>query len=167
MISIAVFAIVAAGISGTTMMTSRIAYGNIYENTAYMVAQGYAEQIKSIRFDEIRAALDNPAENDIPTKSLSLGSSGDLGELQKADPLIFGVPMEKQIVVDIERKGGQEKERIMRMWVTAQGRSLTNETDCWDSIEINLIFEWEAHGPSGLTKKEGAVRLVKTNVSEF
>lgn len=167
MVSIAVFAIVAAGVSSTTMMTSRITHGNIYENTAYMVAQGYAEQIKSIRFDDIRAALENPAENDIPTKSLSLGSAVDIGQLQKADPLIFGVPVEKAIVVDIERKDGQEKERIMRMWVTAQGRNLTNDTDCWDSIEIDLNFEWEVYGLSGLTKKGGVIRLVKTNVSEF
>lgn len=167
MVSVAVFAIVAAGVSSTTMMTSRIAHGNIYENTAHMVAQGYAEQIKSIRFDEIRAALDNPAENDIPTKSLSLGSAADIGQLQKADPLIFGVPVKKNIVVDIERKGGQEKERIMHMWVTAQGRNLANDADCWNSIEIDLNFEWEVYGTSGLTKKGGVVRLVKTNVSEF
>ncbi len=167
MISIAVFALVAAGVSSATMMTSRIANGNIYENTAYMVAQGYAEQIKSIRYDEIRSALDNPAENDIPTQSLSLGKGVSSEQLKKADPLIFGVPVEKDIVIDIEGEGEDEHERIMRMWVTASGRDLTEATSCWDSIEVTLDFEWEVYGTSGLTKKEGVVRLVKTNVSEY
>lgn len=167
MISIAVFAIVAAGISSTTMMTSRIAHGNIYENTAYMVAQGYAEQIKSIRFDEIRAALDNPADNDIPTQSLSLGTNAVAGQLKKADPLIFGVPVAKEVIVDLEGEGSDQRERIMNMWVTARGRDLTDATSCWDSIEVTLDFEWEVFGLNGMTRKEGVVRLVKTNVSEY
>lgn len=167
MISIAVFAIVAAGISSTTMMTNRIAYGNIYENTAYMVAQGYAEQIKSIGFDKIRAALDNPAENDIPTQSLSLGTNAAPGQLKQADPLIFGVPVAKEVVVDLEGEGEDQQARIMNMWVTARGRDLTEATSCWDSIEVTLDFEWEVFGLNGMTRKEGVVRLVKTNVSEY
>ena len=167
MISIAVFAIVAAGISSTTLMTSRIAYGNIYENTAYMVAQGYAEQIKSIRFNEIRVALDNPAEYDIPTESLSLGTNDSAGQLKKADPLIFGVPIEKDVVVDIEGEGEEQRERIMKMWITATGRDLEVATDCWDSIEITLDFEWQVAGLKGMNRKDGVVRLVKTNVSEY
>lgn len=167
MISIAIFAIVAAGISSTTIMTSRIAHGNIYENTAYMVAQGYAEQIKSIRFDQIRAALDNPAQNNIPTQSLSLGTKAVAGQLKKADPLIFGVPVAKEVIVDIEGQGEEQRERIMNMWVTASGRDLTEATSCWDSIEITLDFQWEVFGLNGMSRKDGVVRLVKTNVSEY
>lgn len=165
MISIAVFAIVAAGVSSTTMMTSRLAHENIYKNTAYMVAQSYAEQIKSIRYDVIREAFLDPVGHDIPTQSLSLGSGAGVQKMD--DPLIFGVPVQKDIVVDIEQRGEETHERIMRMWVTAKGRDLTTNTDCWDSIEIEIEFTWEVAGHAGLQNKDGVVRLVKTNVSEF
>jgi prepilin-type N-terminal cleavage/methylation domain-containing protein len=165
MISIAIFAIMAAGVAATTMMTSQIAYENIYKNTAYMVVQSYAEQIKSIRFDEIRLALENPAEHDIPTQSLSLGTENSVQKLD--DSLIFGVPIEKQIVVDIEEKDGKLSERTMRMTVTPSGQDLSSTTDCWDSIEVKLDFTWEVVGRNGTQEKDGVIRLVKTNVSEY
>ena len=167
MVSIGVFAIVAAGVTSTTMMTSRIAYSNVYENTAYMVAQGYAEQIKSIQYAVIRNALEDPVNYEIPTLSLSLGTEADAISLQKDDPLIFGVPMEKDVIVDIENRDGVEQERVMAMWLTLNGRDLNSSTDCWDAIEVTIDFQWEVFGMNGMSRQDGVVRLIKTNVSEF
>lgn len=168
MISVGILTIVAAGISSVTMMTSRIAYSNIYENTAYNIAQAYAEQIKSINFTAIRNALEDPATYDIPTESLMLGSSEETGDLKIDDPLIFGVPLEKEIVVDIEEgQSGELVERRMRMWILPTGTDLTTETSCWDAIEIALDFEWEVFDGSGLTRHSGQVKLVKTSVAEY
>ena len=167
MISVAVFAILAAGVSNTTLLTSRIAYSNVYENTAYMVAQGYAEQIKSIQHEVIRQALEDPVNFDIPTQSLSLGSGQNANQLRADDPLIFGVEMEKDVVVDLVDEDGEEVERTMQMWITATGQDLNASTDCWDAIEIAIDFQWEVFGPRGIHRQDGQVRLVKTNVSEF
>ncbi len=168
MVSIAVFALVAGGIATTTMMTSRIAYENIYENTAYMVVQAYAEQIKSISFARIEAALENPGLYDIPTETLHLGEDISGEDLKKADPLIFGVPLEKEIVVDLDRDaGGGENARTMRLWILPTGRDLGVDTSCWDSIEVTLDFEWEVVAGGMKHINEGAIRLVKTNVSEY
>jgi prepilin-type N-terminal cleavage/methylation domain-containing protein len=167
-ISVGILAIVAAGISSVTMMTSRIAYSNIYENTAYNIAQAYAEQIKSINFTSIRNALNDPVNYDIPTESLMLGTANDTGDLKVDDPLIFGVPLEKEVVVDIEEDdSGAFTERRMRMWVLPTGKDLNNATDCWDAIEITLDFEWEVFDGRSLRRHSGQVKLVKTNVTEY
>lgn len=168
MISAGILTIVAAGISSVTMMTSKIAYSNIYENTAYNIAQAYAEQIKSINYTAIRNALEDPVQYNIPTESLMLGSSEAVGDLKKDDPLIFGVPLEKEIVVDIEEKeGGDLVERRMKMWILPTGTDLTQGTSCWDAIEIALDFEWEVFDGSGVTRHTGQVKLVKTSVAEY
>lgn len=167
-IAAGILAIVGAGISSVTMLTSKIAYSNIYENTAYNVVQAYAEQIKSINYSAIRRALDNPVEYDIPTESLSLGASQQAGDLKIDDPLIFGVPVEKDIVVDVEKdKNGDLSERIMKLRILATGNDLTQATECWDAIEVTLDFEWEYFTSSGATKQEGVIKLVKTNVTEY
>lgn len=167
-ISAGILAIVGAGISSVTIMTSKIAYSNIYENTAYNVVQAYAEQIKSINYAAIRRALDNPVKYDIPTESLSIGASQQTGDLKKNDPLIFGVAVEKDIVVDVEEgKNGDLAERIMKLKILATGNDLSQSAECWDAIEVTLDFEWEYFSSSGPTKNNGTVKLVKTNVTEY
>jgi hypothetical protein len=168
MISVGILAIVAAGISSVTMLTSRIAYSNIYENTAYNIAQAYGEQIKSINFISIRNALDDPVNFDIPTESLMLGTAENSSDLKIDDPLIFGVSLEKEVVVDIEEdESGDFVERRMKMWIRPTGTDLNGETDCWDAIEITLDFEWEVFDGSSHTRHNGQVKLVKTNVAEY
>ena len=166
-LSAAVLGIVAAGVSSVTMMTSRVAYGNIYENTAYNIAQAYAEQVKSISYGTIRNALADPVAYSIPTESLTLGVSESVGDINIDDPLTFGVPMEKEVVIDIEEQpDGSLKERTMTLWVLAQGRDLELETNCWDAVEITIDFAWEIMDGTGLTRKSGEIKLLKTSISE-
>lgn len=168
LVATSIFSLLAIGIASTTILTSRVAYGNIYENTAYMVAQAYAEQIKSISFGVIEAALEDPSGNSIPTQSLSYEASANAGLTRQDDPLIFGVPTEKNIVVDIQSlSDGSEQTRSMHMTFTPVGTNLNDSTNCWDSIEIVLNFEWEVFDGNSQLAKSGAIRLIKTNVSEY
>lgn len=167
-ISTAVFAIVAAGITSTTMLTSRIAHENIYESTAYLVAQAYAEQIKSIRFSRIQQALNDPGNFNIPAESITIGKNPQSGGIRKEDPLTFGEAVEKEIIVDIEKdSAGEERLRTMTMWITTEGEDLGASLGPWDSIEITLNFDWEVAGAVGVRRQSGVVKLVKTNVAEF
>ncbi len=165
MIGIVIFSILAAGVASATLLTSKIAYSNIYRNTAFTVAQGYGEQIKSIRYAVVKDALDDPSTVRIPTKSLSLGTSDSM---RLDDPLIFGQRTLKEIVVDIEEANdGTLRERVMRMWFTPTGRDLSKETDQLNAIEVTLTFEWEVIA-TGITRvHQDAIKIVKTDVSEF
>lgn len=164
MVAVAIFSLVAAGIASTSALISRVAVSNIYQNTAYTVAQGYAEQIKSLSYVVIQQALIDPANNDIPTLSLSMGS-GAVSELD--DPLIFGQRMLKEVVVDVQQTdSGEQRERVMNMWFTTTGQSLL-ATDGINAIEITLDFEWELNDRSIRRTYLGSVKIVKTAISEF
>lgn len=165
MVGTFVFSIIAAGIASSTSLCSRLAIANIYQNTATTVVQGYAEQIKSIRYEVIEDALADPSTHSIPTMSLS-STSGTLTEMN--DPLIFGVRSEKNIVVDIEQLAdGSERERIMEMWVTPTGTHLAGTGDNLDAIEITLYFEWMLSDKSITRSYDNTVKIVKTAISEF
>ncbi|MGB0416419.1 MAG: type IV pilus modification PilV family protein [Coraliomargarita sp.] len=164
MIAVFVFSIVALGVASTTMLTSRIAISNIYRSTANSVAQGYAEQIKSISFDSVFLAFQDPTNYDIPTMSLSLQASDGDGNIQTEDPLIFGVPNRKNVLIDVEVDDeGLETPKTMPMWFTVVGVDLTAETNCWDAMEIRLDYEWEVGGEN----HRDFIQIVKTKVSEY
>jgi len=163
----ALLALVATGISTMTIMTSRVAHSNIYENTAFMVAQAYGEQMKSIQYSVLERALEDPVNYDIPTQSLMLGAETSSEQLKKADPIIFGVPVEKEIVLDVkEGEDGTWLERVMDMKLTANGVNLTDTLDCWQAIEITINFEWEEPSRRQSVMRTGSVRIVRTNITE-
>lgn len=168
-IGVFVFSILAAGIASSTLLTSRMAMSNIFRNTAFTVAQGYAEQIKGIRFNAIKQALEDPGETDIPTMSLSLGASEAGDDLEKEDPLVFGQKMLKEVVVDLEESesGEIDDERIMRLWITPTGRNLRTEPEGLAAIEITLDYEWEFRDNRGTRTFEDSIKIVKTHVSEY
>jgi len=167
-ISSTVLALVVTGVTAVTMMTSRIAYHNIYENTAHTVAQAYGEQLKSINYAVLKQAFDDPSTYEIPTESLSLGASETSETLKEADPLIFGVPVQKDVVVDIEDKaGGGFTERVMRMWITVNGSEMETSAGCWDALEISMDYEWEVVDQTGVNRRSGRVLIVRTNVTDY
>lgn len=167
-IAASILSIVAAGVSSVTMLTSRIAYSNIYEYTAHTVAHAYAEQIKSIHFRSIKNALEDPVKYSIPTESLALGTGNPASDLKIDDPLIFGVPVTKDIIVDIEEdENGEFSERKMSMTVLATGNDLNDTTNCWDAIEVTLDFTWDVVDSTGTTSHSSQIKIVKTNVTEY
>jgi prepilin-type N-terminal cleavage/methylation domain-containing protein len=167
-VSSSILAVLAAGVLSVTMMTSRVAYSNVYENTAHTVAQGYAEQIKTIAYVELQRALDDPSSHSIPTESLALGAGLSAADLKVSDPLIFGVEVPKEVIVDVEKgEDGKYKERIMNMWFTVHGNEIASSADCWDAMEIRIDYEWEVAGVGGLKKRSGQVNLVKSTILEL
>ena len=165
MVGIGIFALLAGGIASSTALNSRLAISNIYRNTAYTVVQSYAEQIKSIDYVDIEAALLDPANVNIPTVSLSVGA-GAVSQL--SDPLRFGVRTEKSIIIDVEQNDdGTERERRMQLWVTPRGVNLKGTADDLSAIEITLDFEWLLSDRSITRTYVGSFKVVKTAVSEY
>jgi len=165
MIGTLVFALVSVGVASATLQTGRIAYSNVYRNTAFTVAQGFSEQIKSIPYIVIDNAFRDPALFEIPTKSLSFGASGT-SEID--DYLVFNERMLKEIVIDVQKqKDGTLKERVMKMWITPKGRDLTKENDELKVIEITLEFEWELVMAGFSKMNKETLKFVKTDITEY
>jgi len=170
MVAVFVFSIVAIGIASATMLTSRIAISNIYRSTAHATAQGYAEQLKSIDYDTIFSAIDDPTNNDIPTVGISLTSTDSSGQIQLEDPLTFGIVNEKNVVVDVDvDSNGNTTPQVMRMWFTVTGSDLSTTTNCWDALELRLEYEWEliGSGRASGNRFSDYIQIVKTKISEY
>lgn len=165
MIAMTVFSITAAGIASSALLSGKIAYSNIYRNTAFTVAQGYGEQLKSIQYSTIESALRDPETYTIPTKGLSQTPTGSS---QFDDPLVFGQRIEKEIVIDVEElDDGALQQKTMTMWITTSGRNLLTESEEVKAIEITLFFEWDTANFNGQNTQEDSIRIVKTDVTEF
>lgn len=165
LIGVFVFALVASGIAAATLLSSRIATANVYSNTAHSIVQAYAEQIKSLDFATIKNAYLDPGENSIPTMGLNIGGT----EMERTDPLTFGVKSQKTVVVDVdERSDGTFSEKSMLLWITPSGRYLNDvgEADQMEVVEITLEYDWQTFGGSSDRISHGNVKLVKSNVSK-
>lgn len=165
MIAMAVFSITAGGLASSALLTSRIAHSNIYRNTAFTVAQGYAEQIKSIQYMTIEKALIDPETYSIPTKGLTQDATGSM---EFNDPLIFGERIGKEVVIDIEEVAdGSYRPKKMMMWITTNGRNLITESDEAKAIEITLSFDWTSANFGKEETQHDSIRIVKTDITEF
>ena len=160
-IGLGIFALLAAGVASASLLTSRIAISNVYSNTAYSIAQGYAEQIKSISYLEISNALEESGTYSIPCQSLSVAGESS------SDPLVFGSRIEKDIVVDQHKNADDSiTERTMKMWVTTTGSDLSS-TEGIKVIEVTLFFEWQVMDGRSNHVRSGLIKIIKTDVSEY
>lgn len=164
MIGMVVFGILIAALSSASIQSQRLAYGNIYANTAHTVVQGYAEQIKSIGYQTIKDALEQPDTYTIPTMALSLLGTVAGGSMEIDDPLQFGEVNQKDILVDVETDdlGNVVREKVMRLWVRPTGVKIANR----EAIQITLEFGWEAYGGANY-QRVSSIKVVKTDVSEY
>jgi len=167
-VGMVLFALLAIGIASATLQSQRLAYQNIYKNTAFTVAQGYAEQIKSLGFNDVLSALIDHNNTPIPTKSLSTLGSSQTGDLEINDPLFFGQRNEKAVLIDIKRdaSGNISHYQTMKVWITPEGDFLGNQTNSLGAIEISLLFEWQLDASTDRLGRQ-QINLVKTDISEY
>lgn len=165
MVAMLVFSSLVGLLFSASIFSQRTAYGNIYRNSAYTIVQGYAEQIKSIGYTSIEAALDDPVNEKIPTMALSLLGTVANSDLEIDDPLIFGQSNEKQILVDVEIDENGDptgNERVMTLWISPEGSRIPGR----DAIEISLQFSWNEPGVSDRVFSD-TIRIIKTDISEY
>lgn len=180
-IAMTVFTIVALGISGLVIQARKVAENNILRNTAFTVAQGYLEQIRSISIAEIEAAIADPENVPIPTKSVSATAVSSIEQdddmfIDGPDPAIAGGTTGsnyKQILVDItpiydpptSRSDADivgYKEVHMEAWFDLNIAQFANQPNTY---EISIAFEYQPRGFPD-SRLRGELRTVKANVFE-
>ncbi|OIO60910.1 MAG: hypothetical protein COZ46_03230 [Verrucomicrobia bacterium CG_4_10_14_3_um_filter_43_23] len=171
MVSMIIFGIAALGLSATAIQSQKIAQMNIIRNTAFTVAQGYLEQMKSIAMAELLSSVSNNSQA-IPTKSIS---ALETANIEKDDPLYLGKTTEtyakteannyKQVLIDIqEDTDGNPVEYTVDMWFTPKIKDLNTGANAIPALEIILEFEYEARHVRGDVKHQGSLRMVKTEL---
>jgi len=149
-VAMIVFMILALGITAGTLQARAIAHDNILKNTAYTVAQGYLEQIKSMSEVTIIACLNNPASNELPTRSADPNNSGNVRE----DPLFLNGVNDKEIVIDVQDS------RALTMNMTFD---VDIEDLGWGAYAIEINFTYESRQLRAQTRS-GQLRSIITKM---
>lgn len=183
-IAMFIFALLALSITAMVLQSRTIAQNNVMRNTAYSVAQGYLEQIKSAPIQDIKDAITahsagNWAQTDLPTKSVSALESGSIEE---QDPLFLGGPIAgeldeypgvpvdvnaagwnyKQVMIDLqEDEDGNMQQLVMDMWLDVTINSLGLQTNAY---EVIIDFQYETRNRGGQTHG-GSVRNIRTDLN--
>lgn len=129
MLSMVIFAFISIGISQSLIQTRSIAETNIREVTAYAVASGYLEQMKSIPYQHLLQSVRDPS---IPVPTILNAT--------EPDPLMIDEWMEKTIVIDEDAQTGTK--RTMPLHVRLEMEDL-EASGFGESLSILVFFAWE------------------------
>lgn len=164
-IGMVVFAILATSSSVAFVQTQKLAHANIMHNTARTVLQGYIEQIKGVQYYKLLDCLNDPSTVPLPTKSISSLAEGD--DIQISDTLYLNAENHKNILLDIIDRGeGDLEVHTMDLYVTPVANNILNSAGV-EVIEFTINFQYESIFKGINTRHSGAVRFIKTSVSEF
>ncbi len=170
-LAVLIFGFMVTGISSSMIFAQKQAFSNIMDNTAFSVAQGYLEQIKSMSFEDIASSTAAPGEGGIAleTKSIILSETqteNDASELNIDDPLFVGVSNARSIALDYESAyGSGSAKRTLEIEFTPILNNIS-ATSGRDIIEIRLEFTYNSIFGDGSITRTGAVQAIKTDVTE-
>lgn len=180
-IAMTVFTIVALGITGLVIQARKVAENNILRNTAFTVAQGYLEQIRSISIRDIQDAIADPQNTPVPTKSVSATAVSSIEQdddlfIDGPDPALAGGTTGsnyKLILVDLtpiyDPPSSKHPDNIighkevhMEAWFDLSIQQFAGQLNTY---EISIAFEYQPRGFPN-SRLRGEVRTVKAHVFE-
>lgn len=170
MIAMSILTIFLTSVISASLLSRRISEGNIYENTAMTVAQGYMEQIKSIEYDIIVAASESGGQIPLPTKSVSALLTGSQIEIE--DPLYVGDYNEKEVMIDLrtddyESESGDKKVITMDFKIKPVITDLDNGSKPIRALQIVLYYQYFSPAKPGGEWRTGSVRFLKSYAPTF
>ena len=192
MIAMSVFAVVAAGSFSVAMMTRYMADQQVYENTAFTVAQSLIEQIKSSEFQTvrlaaqsgeagtlrtIRAAVENTSDDNIRIDFLNLNAWNDrliLVDLVKPQRRLLVQEDGTAVMEPVTDWDGDDTRRLpvyMRMRIFPAIAELTATGDTSrDAITLRVDYQFEVperQVSGGRRWKSGSVRSLMSFIPTF
>lgn len=171
MIAMVIFLLLALGITKAVVQSQQIAQNNIIRNTAYTIAQGYLEQIKSLASQEVRDAIAAPDGTPLPTMSVSALAESDI---EVSDPIFLDGPdpslkgrsdgsNHREILVDLqETEDGDPREVTMDAWFDVDITEIENKSY---SYAIEIYFEAALRGLGG-RRISGELRGLRADVNQ-
>lgn len=160
LIALALFGILALALTGLVQYSVGSSQRNIIRSTAFTVAQGYLEQIKSLEASKLRLSLADPSGTPLPTRSISALSS----DVVKDDPLYLEDPSphadgqnHKQVLVDIKDLNGTETPVYMDMWFDVD----MDELDIGNGFLITINFSFRFTGLNA-RMDSGTVAMIRS-----
>lgn len=151
-VGMAVFSLIAGGIISLTIQSRRMAEAAIRENTAATVTQGYLEQIKSIEYSALEAAIADPTNVAIGTKT----------DQDTNDPIMLNVSNQKTLVIN---SGDGTPTRFMRFWITLTATNLAGTGR--RAVTFTAQFRWEGNDRRVGDIRTSTIRFVRSYVPTY
>lgn len=166
-----VLTMLAAGTTAGVLLSQRIANSNVAQNTAFTVAQGYMEQVKSMEYVLLTTAHDNYIQNKsavdgwgvlandayttnstaakimLDTKSIdsSLAGTAAITNIEMDAPLYIGAQVQRDVLLDIKDPGlDTQRELMMPMRFQIDINNLNDTAVDYRALEITIAYEYEA-----------------------
>ncbi|MGE9290791.1 MAG: type IV pilus modification PilV family protein [Puniceicoccales bacterium] len=171
MIAMVIFMMLAIGLTSAVLQSQQISQNNVIRNTAYTIAQGYLEQIKSLSQNEITLAIADPKDTPLPTKSISALSTSTI---EIDDSIYLDGPDRKlsgqndgsnfrEILIDlqVDDDGEETKEVVMESWFDIDVEAMENRSH---SYAITVRFEAKLRGNMGIVR--GVLRGIRSDLNE-
>jgi len=190
MIAMTVFSVVVAGTFSVALLTRYMADQQVYENTAFTVAQSIIEQIKSTEFQVVRNAARSGEAGALRTVRAAVEAVSD--DNLRMDFLYLQSWNDRQVLVDLVRPtrrlltqedGSSAFEPIadwdddsrripvfMRMRIRPVIGELADLGDFREAVTIVVEYEYEIPdraAPGGRRWKSAAVRSVMSFIPTF
>ena len=131
------------GILGSVRLSTILAETSIYESTASNVAQGYLEQIKSLPYEDVLLAIQDPVNYQLQTISPSYDTT--LQATIFDEPITINPtsqPNLRDIMIDVRDGGkGTVIEMPMKFWVTVEDRN--TGTSPINALEIKILYSYQ------------------------
>lgn len=164
MVGLTLLGVFMTGILGSVRLSTILAETSIYESTAANVAQGYLEQIKSLPYEDVLMAVQDPSNYQLETMSPFYDSSLQVTVFDK--PLTIdpnNQPNLRDIMIDVRNGGtGAVIEMPMKFWVTVEDRNTGSNPI--NALELKIVYSYQLPGTLGGKWLDSQVQAIRARM---
>jgi prepilin-type N-terminal cleavage/methylation domain-containing protein len=163
MVGLALLGVFMSGIFGSVRLSTVLAETTIYDSTSSIVAQGYLEQIKSLPYEDLLLAVQDPANQSLKTLSPTYSSSHQASIMDSPLSIAAGSqPNERTITLDARNNTGTVITMPMRFWVTIT--DLNVGASPVNALEIKIKYAYKLPNVIGGTWLNGQVQTIRARM---
>lgn len=160
-IALAILGMVLMAFTGAILISQKLASQNLLRTSAYLAAQSYLDQVRSMPAATLNRSINNPSTYPLPTQGIST-EADDSPSAQ--DPLYLNTINKKTILVDIAAKrGGTSYKRMLELRITPK---VKDKSPGLEAYEIKIDFSYEAKHMRTISYQSGSVRFLKTKAQQ-
>ncbi len=152
LVATVILSILAGGLFSGVMQTRRASEFNIYQSSAINAAASYIEQIKSMPYHEVRAAIYDQASTPLPT----------MLDGTTTDPIYLNQVNQKSIIINTDQNGNATE--ILELDIIPQLIDLDPSLNM-EGVVIRILYRYRS--PLDRTVRLGWMRTVRSNVETY
>ena len=162
MVGLTLLGVFMTGIFGSVRLSNVLAESNIYQLSANVAAQGYLEQIKSLPYEDVLLASQDPANFSLDMISPEYESSSTVNIVD--DPISLAsssMPIEKEILIDLRNNDTHVKMPV-RMWITVEDKNTGSSPI--NALEIKIKYDYKMAETLGGNWMTGQVQAIRARI---